>query len=143
MRLVQFSVQSNHLPLIVEADDRRALSRAAQGLATRLALRLNARLGRRGKVFASRYHARALRTPLEVRRALVYVLHNHRHHHSGSGRPSRFDPFSGATYFDGFRSAVPPRAIERCVLPVVRANTWLLRTGWRMHGLISPDEAPA
>jgi putative transposase len=91
VRLVQFTVQSNHVHLIVEVSDRHALSRAMQGLATRIALRLNARLGRRGKVFADRYHARALRTPLEVRRALVYVLDNHRHHHSGSGRPSRFD----------------------------------------------------
>src|SRR5262245_51012906 len=32
-RLVQYSIQSNHLHLIVEAEGRRALSRAMQGLA--------------------------------------------------------------------------------------------------------------
>jgi REP element-mobilizing transposase RayT len=146
-RLVHFSVQSNHLHLIVEVDDRRALSRAAQGLATRLALRLNARLGRRGKAFADRYHARSLRTPLEVRRALVYVLHNHRHHHSGSGRPSRFDPFSSAAYFYGFTVAVSSWPTESFAPPseppVVRATTWLLRKGWQLHGPISPNDAPA
>jgi REP element-mobilizing transposase RayT len=72
-RLVHFSVQSNHVHLLVEVDEHRALSRAMQGLATRLAKRLNHRLGRRGAVFADRYHSRALATPLEVRRALVYV----------------------------------------------------------------------
>jgi hypothetical protein len=146
-RLVHFSVQSNHLHLIVEVDDRRALSRAVQALATRLALRLNARLGRRGKIFADRYHARALRTPLEVRRALVYVLQNHRHHHSGSGHLSRFDPLSSAAYFNGFTEAVPPRQTASFVpprqAPVVHARTWLLRKGWRVHGLISSRDAPA
>jgi REP element-mobilizing transposase RayT len=140
-RLVHFSVQANHLHLILEVDDRRALSRAAQGLATRLAARLNARLGRRGKVFADRYHARALRTPLEVRRALVYVLHNHRHHHSGIGRRRRFDPCSSAAYFDGF--AVTVALVPWSEPPVVAARTWLLRKGWRLHGLISPHDAPA
>jgi REP element-mobilizing transposase RayT len=155
-RLVQFSVQSNHVHLIGEVDNRRALSRAVQGLATRLALRLNARLGRRGKVFADRYHARALRTPLEVRRALVYVLHNHRHHgatgaafrhDSGSGWPSRFDSFSSAAYFDGFTIAVPPCPRDGFTPspepPVAVARTWLLRKGWRRHGLISPHDLPA
>jgi hypothetical protein len=88
-----------------------------------------------------------LRTPLEVRRALVYVLHNHRHHHSGSGRPSRFDPFSSATYFCGFMIAVPPRPRDECIAPpetpVAVPRTWLMRQGWRLHGLISPAEEPS
>jgi REP element-mobilizing transposase RayT len=147
VRLAQFSVQSNHLHLIVEADGHRALSRAMQGLAIRLARRLNARLGRRGSVFSDRYHARALRTPLEVRRALVYVLNNHRRHHTGRGRPSRFDVFSTAAYFDGFTTPilrwpksgfVPPKEP-----PVAQAKTWLLRVGWRRLGLLTPSDSPA
>ena len=47
-RLVQYSIQSNHLHLIVEAEGKRALSRAMQGLAVRLARRLNTRIGRHG-----------------------------------------------------------------------------------------------
>ena len=59
-RLVHFSVQGNHLHLIVEAADKRALSRGMQGLAIRLARRVNGALGRSGSMFADRYHARAL-----------------------------------------------------------------------------------
>ena len=40
-RLVQFSVQANHLHLIAEADDRRALSRGMRALGVRIAKRLN------------------------------------------------------------------------------------------------------
>ena len=146
VRLVHFSVQSNHLHLLVEADGRRALSRAMQGVAVRLARRLNRRLSRCGAVFADRFHARTLRTPLEVRRALVYVLRNHRHHSRGAGRPSRFDVFSTSAYFDGFTTSpcwpkggfLPPEEP-----PVARPRTLLLRFGWRRFGLIAPHEAPA
>ena len=86
-RLVHFSVQGNHLHLIVEAADKRALSRGMQGLAIRLARRVNGALGRTGGMFADRYHARALGTPREVRNALAYVLLNRQRH--GGGRAGR------------------------------------------------------
>src|SRR5262245_46408887 len=49
MRLCEFSVQGNHLHLIVEAEDARALSRGMKGLSIRLARRLNKWMGTRGK----------------------------------------------------------------------------------------------
>jgi REP element-mobilizing transposase RayT len=66
--LVEFSVQRNELHLIVEARDAQRLSRGMQGLATWIARRLNQLIGRRGKVFADRFHAQVLRTPPEVAR---------------------------------------------------------------------------
>jgi putative transposase len=84
-RLVHFSVQSNHLHLIAEAADRRALSRGVQGLSVRVARAVNSRLQRKGRLFADRYHARALTTPRTVRYALRYVLLNARKHQHASG----------------------------------------------------------
>jgi REP element-mobilizing transposase RayT len=84
-RLVHFSVQRDHIHLLTEAEDRVTLTRGLQGLAIRIALAVNRALARRGKVFSERYHARALRTPLEVRRALLYVLKNHQHHLAARG----------------------------------------------------------
>jgi REP element-mobilizing transposase RayT len=139
-RLVHFSVQSNHLHLLVEAEGPRALSRAMQGLAVRIARRLNARLGTRGSVFADRYHARALRTPREVRHALVYVLHNHKHHANGQGRPTPIDMLSSAPYFDGFAGA-EDRGVTTAAVPVASPRTWLLRVGWRLGGPIDIHDA--
>lgn len=51
-RLVEFSVQGNHLHLIVEADDSASLSRAMQGLCIRIARALNALMRSAGAVFA-------------------------------------------------------------------------------------------
>src|SRR5712675_291316 len=75
-RLVHFSVQGNHLHLIVEAADKRALSRGMQGLAVRIARAVNRAAGRSGRVFADHYFARELKTPAQVRRAVRYVLDN-------------------------------------------------------------------
>jgi hypothetical protein len=131
--------------LLVEVDDHRALSRAMQGLATRLAKRLNHRLEHRGPVFADRYHARGLTTPLEVRRALIYVLHNHRRHTVAPGHPSGFDPLSTAPYFNGFAPSIarPPSTAPPEELPVAQPKTWLLRIGWQRHGLLGARDVPA
>jgi REP element-mobilizing transposase RayT len=108
-RIVHFSVQGNHLHLIVEARNAQRLSRGMQGLATWIARRLNQLIGRRGKVFADRFHAHVLRTPLEVAHAVAYVLGNSAVHavrggasKEGSTRPTaplqsaKADPYSSA-----------------------------------------------
>jgi putative transposase len=88
-RLVHYSVQGNHIHLLVEAEDRRALSRGMNGLSVRMARGLNRVMQRRGKVLADRYHAHILRTPTEVRRVRHYLLNNARRHYGHLGA----DPF--------------------------------------------------
>jgi len=135
-RLNQFSLQSNHIHLIAEAEDRTALGRGMQALLVRVARALNRLWNRRGSVFSDRYHARPLRTPREVRAALLYVLANARHH---GLRILGIDPFSSGAWFDGWLGRAP--AAHRS--PCVRARTWLLAEGWRRHGAIAVAEAPA
>jgi REP element-mobilizing transposase RayT len=141
-RLVHFTVQGNHLHLICEAADKHGLSRGMQGLAILVAKRLNAKLGRHGRLFAERYHARILRTPTEVRNALVYVLNNSRRHDSSSSLPTSWiDPLSSAPWFSGWRWPFrEPWARPEHPTPVEPAKTWLLQTGWRFRGLIAYDE---
>jgi REP element-mobilizing transposase RayT len=134
-RVVHFSIQTNHLHLIVEASDKEALSRGMQGLTVRMARAVNRALGGRGTVFADRYHAHELKTPRETRAALLYVLQNWAKH----GRGGKFDPCSSALWFDGW-SERPPRGKEPSVVTAPR--TWLVTTGWRRHGLIKPGERP-
>jgi REP element-mobilizing transposase RayT len=145
-RLIHFSVQPNHLHLIVEAADAIALSRGIKGLEVRIARRLNALLRRKGRFFSDRYHARALRTPREVRAAIAYVLLNLRKHAHQSGRKlssDRADPLSSAIYFDGWRHPIICILKREDPPPVTQAETWLLREGWKRHGLIAASEIPA
>jgi len=147
-RVPQYSLQSDHLHLIVEADDARALASGMKSIGARLARAVNRVLGRSGPVLDGRYHHRVLRTPREVRHALAYVLLNARHHlRKRRGRESAsrvlLDPASSARWFDGWRRGAVSRVPERSALPeVARAKTWLLRIGWRRHGLVDPGETP-
>src|SRR5262245_15974939 len=135
-RILQFSVQDDHVHLIVEADDTRALRRGVRGLAIRAARAVNRGLNRRGAVWQGRYHARALTTPRALRHAFVYVLMNIRKHRGGE---SGLDPCSSALFFDGWRE---PVGAASTAAPVVRPRTWLADVGWRRHGLIGLDERP-
>jgi REP element-mobilizing transposase RayT len=142
-RLVHYSVQSTHLHLVCEAKHRDALSRGMQGLLIRLAKGLNKVWGRKGSVWAERYHAHVLGSPREVRNALAYVLNNLWRHMRGAdqARHGVIDGFASGRYFDGWRAppALPPAAAEQVV---AEPHTWLLREGWRRHGLIRTDEVP-
>src|SRR5215470_15513321 len=104
-RVIHFSIQSNHIHLIVEAGSKATLMRALRGLGIWLARRVNERLGRHGRVIGERYHLRPLTTPRDVRNAIVYVLQNHRHH-----RPSRWivDECSSGRWFSGWAERLPP-----------------------------------
>ena len=136
-RVAHFSVQNDHVHLIVEAADRDTLSRGVWGLAIRLTRAVNRVLRRRGSLWDDRYHVRPLRTPREVRSALVYVLQNFRKHQR---RAAGMDPCSSARWFDGFRDW---KVSAWKAATVVAAHTWLLRVGWRRHGLIAVGERPA
>jgi hypothetical protein len=139
-RIVQYSIQSTHVHLVCEANDRVSLSRGISGLLVRIARGFNRVHGRRGPVWANRYHARILRTPREVRTVLVYVLGNWRHHGGERYPHGCIDPCSSALWFDGFAEAI--LSASACsVAPVVPARTWLLSVGYRRsRGRISVDE---
>ena len=136
-RLVHFSVMSNHLHFVVEAESSRALSRGMQGLLVRIARHLNSALNRRGRVFADRFHSRVIGSTLDVRNTLRYVLDNARHHGIAPGHG--LDPYSTAAWFDGGRDRAPCSRSP----PVAAPRSWQLKAGWRLHGTIFTFTNPA
>jgi hypothetical protein len=149
-QVVEFSLQSNHVHLIVEAaggrhaqppgDAERVLRAGVAGLAIAFARGLNRLLQRTGKVWADRWHGRELASPREVRNALLYVFRNLARHGTRMFGDTLVDPFSSAAKFEGW--ARPVSALlttEPWVHP--RPHTWLLERGWRIHGLLDPGEA--
>ncbi len=157
MRLVHYSAMTNHIHIVCEADDARALSRGMQGVCVRLARALNRVWKRVGKVFADRFHAHHLKSPREVRNALAYVLKNAQHH--GLHLPDGLDPFSSALWFDGWKQqrsvggghpgagscsrTAPNNEREDSTeqprkAPLAHALSWLATLGWRKRGLLDP-----
>ena len=152
-RIVHYSVQGDHIHLICEASNRRALSRGMQGFNLRVAKGINRLCGRAGSVFADRYHEQILTTPRQVRNGLRYVLLNSRRHawqlHDVAAQERDWvDPCSSAPFFDGWKRECrelvprPPPPVDGR-LPVASAQSWLLTTGWKQHGaLIATWEVP-
>jgi putative transposase len=137
-RVVEFSVQTDHVHFIVEAHDADVLSRGVRGLAIRLARAVNRALGTTGRVWGDRYDARTLTTPRAVRNAIVYVLMNAKKH--GMHTVRGIDPFSSAPWFEGF--AAPPPFLTAAPRPVFVSRTWLGSVGWRRRGLVHVTERP-
>jgi REP element-mobilizing transposase RayT len=98
-RIVHFSVQRNHVHLIVETPDKRSLSCGTKGLSVRIARVYNRVQHRRGCVIRDRFHARELTTSRQVRTVLVYLLQNWRKAHPWIGG---LDDLSSAAWFGGW-----------------------------------------
>jgi len=157
-RIVHISIQRDHIHLIVEADDEKALARGMQGFEISAAKLINAaitkRTGtrRRGSVFSDRYHPEVITCPTQARNVLSYVMNNWRKHGEDRGslsRTWRLDPFSSACNFPDWAERADSPWIwsvrdtyDR--LPTWRPRTWLLTKGYRRGGpAISCLEVPS
>src|SRR5262245_41299469 len=146
-RIVHASIQANHVHLLVEAESKQALARGVQAFAITAARRLNQvesklrGVKRRGPAFPDRYFLEVISNPRKARNTLSYVLNNWRHHKEdrASGvRHWRLDKYSSAISFTDWEEQLRwVRPVDYDPLPVCRAQTWLLREGWKRAGPIS------
>lgn len=141
----EFSIQADHVHLIVEAsgeDAQSELRRGVAGLAIAFAKRLNMMLGRRGKVWADRWFGRPLKVPRDVRNTLVYVLRNSAKHGNTFAGEDVVDLMSSAPRFKGYSRPLWWKLEEEKEWPETPPRTWLLGAGWRLKGggAIDPRE---
>ena len=153
-RVVHWSVQRDHLHLIVEASSAFDLACGMKSVTVRVvrAVQRVFGLGRRGAVLRGRFHLHVLRSPREVRRALAYVLLNARRHAAQRGRGARADGGAGGCGVFGALVRWLGAAFAGIGLgrrggtgdapAVARARSWLLAIGWRRGGLIDVSEVP-
>jgi hypothetical protein len=121
-RVVAFSIQNDHVHLIVEARDRVALSRGMRAVTIRIAKAVNRALGRNGAVVRDRYHAHVLATPTEARNAVLDVLGNgHKHGAPADEFLDGLDTRSSARWNLGRDTSAPPVSPPR---------TYFMRAGW-------------
>jgi REP element-mobilizing transposase RayT len=148
-RIVHFSLQSDHVHLVCEADGKLALARGVQGFQIAAAKALNKELGRRGQAFADRYHARSINSVRQTRHVLNYVLNNwrkHGHDRSGVGLyDGRIDPFSSGVWFAGWKERTQPVELPEGYDPprVAAPQSWYLIEGYKRARPISVYEVPA
>ena len=145
--VVHYSIQENHLHLIVEAGDKTVAARGLQWLFSRIAFEVNRVALRSGSLFPDRHFRHELKSPSEMRRALVYVLMNGRKHLAEQGvvHDGMFewlDPCSSAAWLprrawrgdDAPAETVIARVRAGPCPPGAMPSTWLASTGWRRGG---------
>lgn len=142
-RLLEYSIQTDHVHFVVEADDHEALGRGMKALSARIARAVHRVFDRVGRVLEGRYHVRLLRSPREVWNSLRYVLLNARKHFKqrrGVAPPVQLDEASSARWFSGWLGGgVEPPVAER---ETAAPRSWLARSGWRRYGSIDPAGVP-
>lgn len=145
-RVCHVSIQRNHLHFLVEANDKESLSSGMQRLNILAARALNRELGRKGTLFEFRYHATQIKSRKQARHSLAYVLNNWRRHREDEmnerAQTAKLDPYASGLSFDGWNAPPFDVPADYTPLPVSEPKTWLLRVGWRTHGLIDVYESP-
>ena len=98
-----------------------------------------------GRYFRDRFYSRVIKSPREARHLLAYVLLNgHKDRALQGVRLGGIDSYSSGVFFDGWADSHARRlpregpAAERT--PVTTPQSWLLRVGWRRHGLVRTTE---
>ncbi len=144
-RIIHYALMGNHIHMLVEGDSAEAVSKGMISLQVRFARRWNKMLGRKGKVFADRYHHLLIDSPHAARRAIAYVLNNARKHGIRLVN-GLFDPYSSAPLFhgwkllDGFKEEINDVKLQDVVS---EPRSSLLVTDWHMAGgLIYPRTVP-
>jgi len=140
LKVIHFSLQSNHAHIIAEVMNNEALERGMKSLTVAIAHAINTARKTAGAVFLGRYHLHPLKTPKEVKNALKYVLFNFSKH---LGIKPTLDPFSsvfgfkdleklmGKDTFEKLKQIRPPKWLRESLSRLFPPTTWLLRSGWQ------------
>jgi REP element-mobilizing transposase RayT len=138
---------AKHLNRAVSVEARGLTAKQRRSLAGRRAMAAR----RRGTVFPDRFHQVIITSPKQARNTLAYVLNNwrkHREHQAPFAGTWNVDPYSTGYQFDGWKQREhadvlwdKPAAFDPLI--VYLPKTWLLREGWRKHGLIGFAEVPS
>jgi hypothetical protein len=91
-----------------------------KGLLVRIARALNKLWRRQGKIFRERFHCVVLKTVMQIRRAVKYVLLNARKHGIALPRDTP-DPYSSGPWYTRWEGRSEPFRTEGC--PVVKPRT--------------------
>ncbi|MEQ1876765.1 MAG: transposase [Bdellovibrionia bacterium] len=145
LRILHFSLESNHIHMMIEADSGAKFADGMRSLGCSLGKRVRRLTNETksrpttGSVFAGRYHVRVFKTPTETRNALEYVLLNHAKHRQFV---EHVDVYSSGFYFRDWKKLLGKRysnilkeqveGSDRLRLhpTLSEPKSWLAQTGW-------------
>jgi hypothetical protein len=100
LRIVHYSLEHDHVHLYAEASDNKTLAKGMKALGGSLVKKIHRHLGTKGSFYKTRYHLRILRSAMEVKHVLNYILKNGIKHKRTT---SIIDPYNSAATLHDFK----------------------------------------
>ena len=118
LNIIHFSLQYNHVHLIIESQSNECLTRGMRSLTVTFAKGL-----KKGRVQLERYHLHVLRSLRETRNAVNYVLFNQQKHEKG--RYTRIDGFSSLLSVTGAFNVIRNYALgNKILIQINKSDPW-------------------
>lgn len=121
LKIVHYTLEFDHVHLLVEADNKAVLGTGMQSFGITLSKGINKLKGLKGQVFKTRYHFRKLRTPTEVKKVIHYILGNSIKHKSSSF----INQYNSLVRVDCFRELYP--GFEMGLISTIEESDFLHR----------------
>jgi putative transposase len=140
LHALHYSIQGNHLHLLVESADNQALAAGMNSFGTSFAKAVRKKLGGKGKVFDGRYHLGVLKNPTQMKNTLAYVLLNQAKHEKLIPYNDRF---SSSQHFNEWKTL-----LGKGIGPILddwrpnknplpdylnQPKSWLASKGWKLR----------
>jgi hypothetical protein len=100
LRIIHYSLEHDHVHLYAEASDNKTLAKGMKALGGSLVKKIHRHLGTSGSFYKTRYHLRILRSAMEVKHVLNYILKNGIKHKRTS---LVIDPYNSALVIHDFK----------------------------------------
>ena len=138
--LRQFSVQEDHIHLLIETRKTSDLTRYMQGLQIRFARALNKLWNRKGKVFADRFFAKLCPDWRAIKAVTRYILNNALRHGVRNWRRDKdADPYSSGPWYIRWGSYAWSRFEDpEALWPIAHPRS----SPYEFYSYIAPDDVP-
>jgi REP element-mobilizing transposase RayT len=135
LRILHYSLEYDHVHLLVEADNNGILGRGMQSFGISFSKGINKIKQMNGRVFKSRYHFRKLKTPSEIKNVLNYILRNGiKHKHSSS----ILNPYNSFVVINDFSKLYP--GFEISLNEIIHKSLSLVQLRQTLRGILSPPK---
>lgn len=100
LRIIHYTLEYNHIHLLVEAADKQTVHQGMQSFGITFAKKINAIKRLKGTVYKHRYHLRKINSPRELKNVLYYIFNNGIHHKRTS---TVLDPYNTLPAFKSLK----------------------------------------
>ncbi len=106
VNLIHFTIEYDHIHLLVEAKNHICLGKSMQSFGISITKKLNFHRRKIGQVYKHRYHQRILKTKTEIKNVINYIFQNGKKHGTNLSKFSQFN-----SYIHFYQGVIPKSSL--------------------------------